>query len=130
MLVGLEILLNLANAVLNLMPIVDMEMTGMLASTLIHLDDSTEQFLDTHATLERGGNDRHTKERGERVEVHMITTTLELIIHIKGSHHAQVHINKLGGEIEVTLKISGIKDVDDHIGQLLSKILSHVKLFG
>ena len=61
MLVGFQVFLDMLYALLYLMSIVDVDMTGGFL-LLVGLNDGTEEFLDTHATLERRGNHGHTEE--------------------------------------------------------------------
>ena len=51
MFVGLQVFLDMADTVLNLVTVVDMQVTGELAGTLIHLYDSFKQFLHTRTVL-------------------------------------------------------------------------------
>ena len=129
-LVGLQVFLDVADAVLNLMPVVDVEVARELAGALVDLNDSSEELLDTFAILERGGNHRHTEEVAQGGDVYMVATTLKLIIHVEGADHADVHIHQLGGQIEVALKVGGIDDIDDHIGHRLRQVLPHIELLG
>ena len=58
----------------------------------------------------------------------MITTLLCLVKHIQGTHHLHVHIDQLGGEIEVSLQITGIDDVDNDIGCLVNDLFTYIQL--
>ena len=60
----------------------------------------------------------------------MITSTLKLVVHIQRTHHAHVHIDELGGEIQVALKVRGVDDVNHHIGHLLAEVLAHIEFLG
>jgi hypothetical protein len=41
-----------------------------------------------------------------------------------------MHIYQLCGEIEVTLQITGVNDIDDYIGGMLNELFTYVELFG
>ena len=62
--------------------------------------------------------------------VKFVTARLHLVIHIERAHHAQVHVDQLGGEVEVALDVAGIKHVDDHVGGVVNDLLADIKLFG
>ena len=129
-LIGLQILLYLADATLNLMTVVDMDMTGLLARILIHLNDHAEQVFDAHAALERCRHHRHTEKGAECRQVYLIATTLKLVVHIQCTDHAQVHVHKLCRQIEIALQVRDIDDVDDHIGQFLRQMAAHIQFLG
>ena len=77
----------------------------------------------------RGGYHRNTEKSAQCVEINLIATTFKLVVHIQGAHHADVHIDQLGGKIEVALKVGGIDDIDNHIGHLLCQMVPDVKFF-
>ena len=95
MFVGLQELLYLADAVLNLVTIVDMDVARGTLRVLIHLDDGLEQLLHAHARLERRGHHRHAEERGKRLQVYLVAPALELVVHIQGTDHAHIHVDEL-----------------------------------
>ena len=125
MLIGLQVFLDVGDTVLNLVPVVDVQVSRGLVGALIHLDDGLEELLHTVAVLERGGNHRHTEETAQHLEVEMVATTLELIIHVQGADHADVYVHQLRGEIEVALDVGGVDHVDHHVGHLLRKMFTH-----
>ena len=103
MFVGLQVFLNMTDTVFYLMTIIDVQVTRELTCSLIYLNDCFEKILDTSPILKRCGNHRCTHEATQCLDVHTIATPLELIIHIQGTHHADVHIHKLSCQIQVTL---------------------------
>ena len=105
MFISLQVLLDMTDTLLYLMSIVDMQMARGTLFALIDLNHGTEKFLESPTRLKRRRNHGHAKERRERGDIQFITTALELIVHIQGAHHAHVHINQLGGEIQVALQI-------------------------
>ena len=124
MLVGLQVFLDMTDAVLDLVAVVDVQVAEVLAGTLIHLDDGAEEFLHARTVLKRRGDHRHTEEVTERLDIHLVTAPLELVVHVQRAYHADVHIHELGGEVEVALQVGGVDDVDDHVGRLLRQMLT------
>ena len=120
---------HVGNAVFNLMTVVDMQVTGRLAGALVYLDDGSEEFFHTLAALKRSGYHRHTEKTTECVEIEMVATTLEFVVHVQGADHADVHVDKLGGEVEIALDVGGIDHVDDHVGHLFCEMFTHIELF-
>ena len=112
------------------MSVVDVQVAGLAANPLIDLDDGTEEVLHAFAALERRGHHRHTEKGAECLHIDVVATPLELVVHIQGTHHTQVHIEELCGEVEVALKVAGINDIDDHVGHLLLQVFADIKLLG
>ena len=130
MFVGLQVLLDVAYAVLNLMTVVDVQVAGFATGAFIHLYDGAEEFLHAHAVLERCGHHWHTKQRTECLQVYGIATPLKLIVHVQGTHQPDVHIYQLRREIEVTFEVRRVDDVDNHIRHLIREVLAHIELLG
>ena len=103
MLVGLQVFLDMGDTALYLMSVVDMQVARPFVSTLIYLNDGTEQVFYSFSTLKRSGNHRDTKQIAEGVEVHLVSSSFKLVVHIQGAHHADIHIHQLGGQVEVAL---------------------------
>ncbi len=105
MLVGLKVLLDVRDTVFNFVAVVDMQVARELAGALVNLNYGAEEFLYTHTVFERCWYHRCTKQGAEGVEINVVATALKLVVHVERAHHAHVHIYKLGGEIEVALKV-------------------------
>ena len=58
--IGLQVGLDVTDAVLYLMSVVDVDVSGRMADTLIDLDNGAEQRFNPHTTLERGWNQWRT----------------------------------------------------------------------
>ena len=59
--------------------------------------------------------------------VQLVAAVLQGIVHVEGDDHAHVHIDELGGEVEVTLQVARIHHVDDDIRGFLDDVLAHVE---
>ena len=110
------------------MSVVDVQVSGLTAAALINLNDGTEEVFHTLAALERRGHHRHTEKGAKRLHVDIVATSLELVEHIQSTHHTQVHIKELRGEVEIALKIAGVDDIDDHVGHLFLQVFADIKL--
>jgi len=87
MFIGLQVFLNVCDAVLDLVPVVDVQVARELAGALIDLDDGAEQVFHALSALKRCGNHWHTKQGAQCVEVNLVATVLELVVHIECAHH-------------------------------------------
>ena len=130
LLIFLQIFLQFCNALFYDRSMVDMDMSYRIMgkSSFIHLDDGVEEFVNTTSTLEDRGNHRESQQFTQLLRLNMITTLLGLIKHIQGTHHLHVHIDQLGGEIKVSLQITGIDDVDNDIGCLVNDLFTYIQL--
>ena len=130
MLVGLQVLLDMRDTVLDLMTVVDVQVSRELTGTLVHLDDGTEQIFYALSALKRCRNHWHTKQRTQRVEVNLVATAFKLVVHIQRAHHAYVHVHQLGGKIQVTLQVRRVDDVNHHIRHFLGQMLAYIQFLG
>ena len=117
----------MGDAVLYLVSVVDVDVPGRMADTLIDLNDGAEQGFDTHAALERRRHQGRTQQGGQHLQVQRVTTTLELVVHVECYHHRNIHIQQLGGQIEVALDVGRVNDVDDDVRCLFRQVLAHVE---
>ena len=63
----------------------------------------------------------------QRLDINAIAAMLEFVIHIERAHHANIHIDELGGEIEIAFEIRGVDDIDDHVGHLLRQVFADIE---
>ena len=127
-LVLLEQKLDSVNAFLQLGPVVDMDMSCEFRVALcINLYDSVEQFRDTCAVAAHGRADRHTEKISELFYVQFVALVLELIVHVQGHHDPEVHVNDLGGKVQVPLDIGCVHDIDDNIRDIANQVLADVQ---
>ena len=103
--VGLEILLYVSDAVFNLVTVVDVYVPRMWAGSFVDLNDGAKEVLNTHTALEGCGNQRHAEECSQCVEIDMVASVLEFVVHVQCSDEPQVHVNKLCGEIKVAFQV-------------------------
>ena len=126
----LEVLLHVADAVLNLVTVVDMDMSrvGMVAlHALVEADDGMEEFLHTAPRGEDRGHHRYAEEAGELLHAEGVAPLLGLVVHIERTDHGDVHVDELGGEVEIALEVTGVDDVDDEVGRMVDELLANVE---
>ena len=128
----LQIFLDMLDAVLYLMSVVDVDMAIVSAGiflAFVEFDDGLEELIHASTIGEDGRNHRDTEEFAQFVVVDVIATLFGFIKHVEGTDHADVHVYQLGGEIEVALQVAGIDDIDHDIRRMLDELLAHIKLF-
>ena len=107
-----------------------MDMASYLLFAFCYLYDLMEQFLHSYPFFGYGRYDGCAEECAELLGVELVAAVAELVVHVEGYDHGHVHVDELGGEIEVALQVAGVDDVDDDVGVLLYDVFSHVELFG
>ena len=128
--VAFQVLLNVTDAVLNLVTMIDMLVTIVLVVTLAILEDMNhfrQQIFQSPTRLERRGDHRHSQQRAELVDAQAVATLLQLIEHIQRTNHTEVHIHQLGCQVEVALQIAGVNDIDDDIGGVVHQLPANVQ---
>ena len=129
----LQVILYLGNAVLYLMTMLDVDVAEVGVGTLrslIHLNHLMEEFLHTATRGEHRGLHGHTKEARQGIEVDVVASLLRLVKHIEGHHHTNVHIDELGGQVEIALEVRSVDHINHHIGGLLNQLLANIQFLG
>ena len=87
-------------------PVVDMYMTGQTCvCVLIYLYDRVEKIVYSLSVAADGRYDRHSEEISQLLDVQVASLGLQFVVHIHRHHHAQVHVDELRCQIEVSLQI-------------------------
>ena len=74
--------------------------------TFVQIDDYVEEQVDTLAGLEHCRHHRNSEKLPQLVVVELVAAFFELVEHIKGANHSQVHVNELRREVEVALQVA------------------------
>ena len=89
-----------------------------------------EECLHALARLEHGGHHRHTEQLAEFLIVDGIAPFLKFVIHVERTNHTRVHVDELGGEIEIALEVAGIEHVEYDIRCLVDNLSAYIHLLG
>ena len=128
--IELDELLYAADRLFQFGSVIDMDMScDVRIAVLINLHDRIEKSGQSVARTAYRRHDRHTEKITQLLDIQLITLCLKLVIHIQGHHHTKVHIDQLGGKVEIALKVGCIHDIDDYVRHLLDEILTDIKLF-
>ena len=93
-----------------------------------NVDRVIHQFLDA---LIFGGRDRHngrTQKSLHRVNINGSVVLFHFVHHIEGHHDRHVHLQQLHGEIEVSLDVGRVHDIDDRLGLFMEHKVSRDQL--
>ena len=128
--VGVEFLTHLVDAGFQFLAVVDVNVADGVVLALVDLDNLAEQVVDTLARTPFGGDDGHTEQRRELVAVELVAMFLELVEDVQRHHHRDVHVDKLGGEVEIAFQVGGVDHVEDDVGMFLYDMFADIEFFG
>ena len=96
----------------------------VLSQRLFLILGNVHRVLDKliHALIFCRGNrhNRHAQQLFHKVYVYCTAVSRDLVHHVKGHYHGNVHLQKLHSKIHIPLDIGGINDVD-YSSRLLSQ---------
>ena len=120
--------LDAVDALLQLCTMVDVDMSGNVRiGLLIHLHHSLKKLLDTLTATADRRHDRHTEKITQLLDIQLITLRSKLVIHVQSHHHTKVHVDELGSQVKVSLKIGRVDDIDHHVRHVVDQIATHIK---
>ena len=116
------------DAGLQLLSVVDVDVAGhSRVVVLVDVNDGVEQLVYALAAAAHRRDYGHTEQMSQGDGVELVSACLQLVVHIQGHYHAEVHVNDLGGQVEVPLQVGGIHHIDDHVGNILDQVLADVQ---
>ena len=101
----------------------------MRVALFIYLDDGIEKLVYSFSVTADSRHNRHSEKITKLLYVQLVTLRKKFIIHVHGHDDPEVHVDKLGGEIEVSLKVRCIHHIDYHIRHVFYQILPDIEFF-
>ena len=92
--------------------------------------DLLEKLLDTLVLKSGDHHDRAAELLGELVRVDLIAVLLDQVGHVEGNDHGQAGLDNLKRQVQVTLEVGGIDDLDDNIGLAAHEVIARALLLG
>ena len=92
--------------------------------------DLLEQLLDTLVLKSRDHHDRAAELLGELVRVDLVAVLLDQVGHVEGNNHGQAGLDNLKRQVQVTLEVGGIDNLDDNIGLAAHEVIARALLLG
>ena len=92
--------------------------------------DLLEELLDALVLKSRDHHDRAAELLGELVRVDLIAVLLDQVGHVEGNDHGQAGLDNLKRQVQVTLEVGGIDDLDDNIGLAAHEVIARALLLG
>ena len=125
--IGFQPVLDLSDGLLDIISKIDVDMSYRRVSSLIDADDGVKQFVDPSSRPCRGGDDRHADHLAEELAVEADTGTVEFVDHVQGYDHAAVHVDKLGGQIEISFEIRSIHHINYNVRSFITEIFPDIE---
>ena len=73
----------------------------------------------------RGGlHHRAAQLTGQLLGVDLVAVLADHVHHVDGDDHRDTQLGKLGGQVEVTLQIGAVDDVEDGVGPLTDQVVT------
>ena len=98
-------------------------------TTLVNTDNHMKKFIDAFSFTTDSRHHWYTKQLAQLKIIQLIATCLEFIIHVQSDNHPHIHIDKLSGEIKITLQIRSVYHVDYYIGSFINDVLTYIYFF-
>ena len=92
--------------------------------------DLLKEFLDALVLKSRDHHDRATELLGKLVRVDLIAVLLDQVGHVEGNDHGQAGLDNLKRQVQVTLEVGGIDDLNDNIGLAAHEVIARALLLG
>ena len=106
----------------------EVQATGALAEPR-HVQGMIHQLADTLVSRGANRNDRHAQQTLEQVDVNGAAVGRHLVHHVERDDHRTVKLHELQCQVQVTLDVGGINDVDDGVRTLVEDELTAHDLF-
>ena len=98
--------------------------------SFIQVDNDMKKVINAQVPFTNRRHHRDSKQLAQQPIVEGVSASLQFIIHIERNNHAHIHVDKLGGEVEVPFQIGCIDYIDDHIRGFVDNVSAHIDLFG
>ena len=94
-----------------------------------HMKGMTDQFL--NALVFGGGNGHHGNAQKllQTVDLNGAAVVQNLVHHVQRQYHGNIQLNQLHGQVQISLNVGGVYNVDDAGGVLVQQKLPGDHLF-
>ena len=99
-------------------------------TTLVNADDNMEKLFYAFSGATDGRQHRHAKQLTELYVIQRVPACFQFVVHVKRDNHAHVHVNQLGGEIQVPFQIGRVHHINNDIRSFVDDVMAHINLFG
>ena len=94
------------------------------------IDGGLDHILHAAALQRRGGDDGAPEFAGQAVDVDLVAVLLHQVHHVQGDHNRNAKVQDLAGQIQVTLKVGGVHQVDDGVRAAFEQVIARHDLLG
>ena len=61
--------------------------------------------------------------------IQFVAAAFQFVIHIQCDDHTHIHVNQLGGKIEITFQVGRVCHIDDYIRSFFNDMFAYIKFF-
>ena len=97
------------------------------SSRLLYL---LEELLDALVLKSGDHHNRAAELLGKLVGVDLVAVLLDQVGHVEGNDHGQAGLDNLKRQVQVTLQVGGIDNLDDNIGLAAHEVIARALLLG
>ena len=92
----------------------------------MHLYNGVEKLVHAFASTTNGRNDWSAEKTAKLFYIKFVATCPEFIKHVQSYNHRNVHVEQLGGQVQVAFQIGGVNHIDDYIGSLVDDVTAYI----
>ena len=98
-------------------------------AAFVNIDNHMEQLFNAFSATADRRQHRNSEQLAELYIVQRVSTGFQLIVHVQCNHHAHVHVNQLGGEIEIAFQVGRVHNIDNDIRRFIDNVPADIDFF-
>ena len=99
---------------------------GHIVTAFVNLDDIVEKLVYPDRRTAHRRHHRHADQLAQFFMVELVSAGFKLVVHVQGDDHLHIHVDELGGQIEVPFQIGCVHHIDDDVRGFLDDVLAYI----
>lgn len=99
-------------------------------AAFVNIDNHMEQLFNAFSATADRRQHRNSEQLAELHIIQRVSTGFQLIVHVQCNHHAHIHVNQLGGEIEIAFQVGRVYNIDNDIRRFIDNVPADIDFFG
>lgn len=99
-------------------------------AAFVNIDNHMEQLFNAFSATADRRQHRDSEQLAELYIIQRVSTGFQLIVHVQCNHHAHIHVNQLGGEIEIAFQVGRVYNIDNDIRRFIDNVPADIDFFG
>ena len=109
-------------AILNQWAIVDVVVKCLLFTLINGIHCRLQYFFNAIPVISGQWHHASAQQATHHLDVQFVSALFQFIPHVQCNNHGDVHVHELGCEVQVTLQVSGINNIEYRIGMIIPDI--------